>query len=58
MIPEFVRVFVTTFKIDPKRAARIVVECIGWLTVVLGALDLVIPQAIAILRQVLVGLGS
>lgn len=57
-IPSIVSAVVNYFKVNPRTCARIVVEAIGWIYVFWNAVDLIAPQAIAILRQVLVGLGA
>jgi len=52
-IPGLVKSVLSYFKADPRKMANIIVLAIGWLTVVLQAMNLVIPAAIEILRNVL-----
>lgn len=52
-IPALAAAVIAAFKADPKKVAHLVIVAIGYLTVSLEAANLVIPQAIAILRGVL-----
>jgi len=52
-IADIVRTAVAYFRADPRKAAHIVAAALGYLTIA-GA---VIDEAIAVLKQVLVGLG-
>lgn len=57
-IPAAVAAVIAAFKADPKKVAHVLIVAIGYLTVALEAVNLIIPQAIAILRSVLTGLGA
>lgn len=57
-IPSLVSAALTYFKVNPRTAARVIAEAIGWLYVGLNVADAVIPKAIELLKAVLVGLGT
>ena len=54
LIPELVAGAVVFFKANPRKCAHIVAAALGYLVVAASVID----EAIAILKQVLVGLGA
>ena len=52
MITAIVQGIVLQFKLDPRKTLSIVMRAIGWLVVIQQTADLIIPQAISLLRQV------
>lgn len=53
-IPKLVAGAVTFFKANPRKCAHIVAAALGYLVVAASVID----EAIAVLKQVLVGLGA